>query len=303
MDDQLSSPKASIRWDKWLCRCSGISKILTNSQGNAPLTKLQELKVIELQGKQNADKITEKQLIELGTLLQKREMAEDVILSDTCIQYLTEAYAFETEGMISITKEMDVEYFDRGKKTEPESIDLLSFVDNTRYVKNEYRFENDFLSGIPDVIGMYSVHQEFPIAKSVKDIKSTKDYPTFLYKIHKGLDSGNKEQLQGYGDLLECGDLSVAFTLPDMPEDQRNGYAFKLAQKMGCATTAGPEFEREWAKLERSMIFKRLPPEKRVYKVPVDPFTKNEQMALYKRVKECRTWLFNFDIFMNNLNK
>jgi hypothetical protein len=295
--------KEPIQWDRWKCRCSGISKILTNSQGNAPLTELQELKVIELQGKQDAGKITDKQLIELGSLLQKREKSKDVVLSDSCIQYLTEAYAFETEGMISITKEMDVEYFDRGKKTEPESIQLISFVDDAVYVKNEERFENDFLSGIPDVMEIQWDIDGDPLVNRVRDIKSTKDYPTFLYKIHKGLDSGNKEQLQGYGDILECGDLEVDFTLPDMPEDQRNGYAFKLAQKMGCATTGGPEFEREWAKLERSMIFKRLPPEKRVYKVPIDPFTKSEQAATYERVKICRQWLFDFDIFMNKLNK
>lgn len=291
----------------WKCRCSGISKILTNSQSNAPLTELQELKIIELEEKQNKGKITEKQLIELGALLFKREKSKDVVLSDTCIQYLTEAYAFETEGMVSITKEMDVEYFDRGKKTEPESIELLSFVDDIPYFKNETRFENNFLSGIPDVIQVGELVQEdsttIGFAKSIRDIKSTKDYPTFLYKIHKGVDPGNREQLAGYGDILDCKDLAVAFTLPDMPEDQRNGYSFKLAQKMGCATTEDPEFKKAWARLERSMIFKRLPPEKRVYKVPVVPFSFDEQVALYDRVKEVREWLSNFDTFMNKLNK
>jgi hypothetical protein len=290
-------------WSRWRCRCSAISKILTNSQGNAPLTELQEIKVVELEGKQNNGRITEKQLIELGALLLKREKSKDVILSDSTVAYLTEAYAYETEGMISITKEMDVEYFDRGRKTEPESIELLSFVDNTAYVKNEFRFENDFLSGIPDVVGFFEPEDLTVAVKSIKDIKSCRDYPTFLYKIHKGLDPGNEQQLQGYGDILDCDDLGVCFTLPNMPEDQRNGYAFKLAQKMGCATTDAPEFKKEWAKLERSMIFKCLPPEKRVYKVPVTPFSFDEKVALYDRVKQAREWLFNFDIFMNKLNK
>lgn len=291
-------------WSKWKCRCSAISKMMANSKENPPLTEKQAARLIELAEK--ADKtgtLTPNQTLELATLVDKAENSKNVILSDTCISYLVEAYAWETEQMCSITKEMDVEYFERGRKTEPESIKLLSFVDNTPYVKNEFRFENDFLSGIPDLIGMYSVKQEFPIAKSVRDIKSTKDYPTFLYKIHKGLDSGNAEQLQGYGDILECGDLGVAFTLPTMPQSIREGYKMKLAYKMNAAIDQDKEFEKAWANLERSMIFDHMPPEKRVYKIPVSPFTPSEQAAVYERVKICREWLSVFHESYLQLNK
>lgn len=284
---------------KWKCRCSAISKMMANSKDNQPLTEIQEKRLLELDEKANAGNITEKQGIELTALICKRRNSRNVILSDTCISYLIEAYAWETEGMCSITKEMDVEYFDRGRKTEPESIELLSFVDNTPYLKNEERFENDFLSGIPDVL---NISKEFT-AKAIRDIKSTRDYPTFLYKMHKGLDAGNEEQLQGYGDILECGDLGVAFTLPTMPESIRNGYKMKLAYKMDCAIDQDKEFEKAWTNLERSMIFGHMTPEKRVYKIPVHPFEKSMQHAVYERVKVCREWLFNFHESYERLNK
>lgn len=291
--------KEPIEWNKWKCRCSAISKMMANSKENAPVTEIQKKRMAELMDKVHIGNITEKQKGELAVLVQKESNAENVILSDSCIGYLVEAYAWETEKMFSVTKEMDVEYFERGKKTEPESIRLLSEVDKTQYLKNDERFYNDFLSGIPDVL---TITEEFT-AKAIRDIKSTKDYPTFLYKIHKGVDPGNAEQLQGYGDILECGDLGVSFTLPTMPKEQREGYAYKLAMKMGCATQESPEFKRAWAELERSMIFDHMPASRRVYKIPVDPFTLSEKQATYERVKHCREWLNNFHEFYQTLNK
>lgn len=293
------SDNQDINFDKWKCRCSGISKMMANSAQNPPLTEKQEARVIELTDKGDKNGfLPPGQALELAALLEKAERSKDVVLSDTCIGYLVEAYAWETEGMCSITKEMDVEYFERGRKTEPESIELLSFVDDVAYLKNETRFGNDFLSGIPDVL---KISDDFK-AKRIRDIKSCKDYPLFLYKIHKGVDPGNAEQLQGYGDILECGDLGVAFTLPTMPESIREGYKIKLAYKMNAAIDQDKEFEKAWANLERSMIFKHMDPRKRVYKIPVDPFTPSEQAAVYERVKVCREFLHNFDEMYKKLN-
>lgn len=292
-----------INFDKWLCRCSGIGKMMANSKDNAPLTDKQEKELRELENKAFLAIITEKQKVRLTELVQKREDSKDVVLSDTCISYLVEAYAWETEKMCSITKEMDVEYFERGRKTELESIELLSFVDNAAYVKNEFRFDNDFLSGIPDVVGFFEPEDLTAAVKSIKDIKSCRDYPTFLYKIHKGLDAGNREQLQGYGDILQCGDLGVAFTLPTMPQSIREGYKIKLAYKMNAAIDQDKEFEKAWANLERSMIFDSIPAPRRVYKIPVEPFTLSEKQAIYERVKVCRGWLNNFHQMYLHLNQ
>lgn len=246
---------------------------------------------------------TDKQGIRLAELVQKRENSKKVVLSDTAVSYLLEAFAWETEKMCSVTKEMDVEYFERGRKTEPESIELLSFVDNTPYVKNEFRFENEFLSGIPDVFSLFEPEDQMFAPKSIKDIKSTQDYPTFLYKIHKGTDDANEMQLRGYGDIMNCGDLSVVYTLPTMPESIRNGYKMRLAYKMDEISTESPTFIKAWAELEHSMIFDSIPAQKRVYKIPVQPFTTNEQSALYERVKHCREWLNSFHTQYLQLNQ
>lgn len=285
-----------VKWEFWKCRCSAISKLMTTAKGYEGLTEAQEKELQRLDAKAESGTITPKQKEELAYLIQKQEKGKQVVLGDDAVRYLLDAYAWETEGMCSITKEMDVEYFDRGRQTEPESIDLLSLVDGYRYVKNDYRYENDFLSGIPDILKLFNnpEGQEVSVG-AIRDIKSTKDYPTFLFKMHKGLDSGNKEQLQGYGDILKCGDLGVAFTLPDMPESIRNGYKMKLAYKMDEVSTESPRFLQAWNELERSMKFKHMDPDKRVYQIPVVAFKKAEQQAVYERVKIGREWLFSFD--------
>lgn len=290
-------------WNNWKCRCSAISKILVNGKGSEPVTENQWKIVREIEGKIENGKATDKQKIEYARLLQKDKDSQNVVLGDTCIQYLLEAYSWETEGMCSVTKEMNVEYFERGKKTEPESIRLLTEVDKKQYIKNEFRFENEFLSGIPDVLSLPEGIELPQEPESIKDIKSTQDYPTFLYKIHKGVDPGNAEQLQGYGDILNCKDLAVVFTLPTMPESIRNGYKMRLAYKMDEVSTESPKFLKAWAELERSMVFDHMPASRRVYKIPIAPFTQIEQQAVYERVKHCREWLNSFHELYLKLNK
>lgn len=295
--------KEPIDWDKWKCRCSAISKMNSNSRENPPLTDKQVIELAELEARETR---TDKMNLRVAELVEKRTRSSDVVLSDTCISYLVEAYAWGTEKMCNVTKEMDVEYFERGKKTEPESIKLLMEVDKTAYVKNEYRFENKFLSGIPDVLSIekaYLGHGDYEeYCATIRDIKSTNDLPTFLYKIHKGVDPGNAEQVQGYGDIMDCRDLSIVFTLPTMPESIRNSYKMRLAYKMDEVTTESPTFLRAWAELERSMVFDHMPASRRVYKIPVAPFTLSEKEATYERVKHCREWLFNFHETYQALN-
>lgn len=288
-------------WSRWLCRCSSISKIMSNAQGCAPITEIQLKRLKELDEKPNR---TEKQSIELTELVQKRENSKVVWLGDVCIQYLLESYAWETHKMVSITKELDVEAFERGRKTEPESIKLLNNVDKTQYYKNETRFENDFLTGIPDVLDLWQYSEAAPVSVlKIREIKSTRDLPMFLYKIHKGLDPGNKEQIQGYGDILDCGDLAIVFTLPNMPQEQRLKYKYKLADRLGEVTMESPRFLKTWTEIEHSMVFDSIPDQQRTFKMPVEPFAQSEQQATYERVKHAREWLFNFDNLYKKLNQ
>jgi hypothetical protein len=223
-----------------------------------------------------------------------------VILGDTAISYLMEVYAWETEGMIPVSKEsMDILSISKGKKQEGQAGALLGFVDDVEYKIHKERISNDFLSGEIDLYLGESVYE----ATRVPDIKNSWDYTVFLKKIRGGLENGQKEQLQGYGDITGATDLLIANCLVDCTEENIEEVKWRVAKKYGAFTIESPEFLKEWVKWERSMRFEHIDPYKRVHKIKVDPFTDSERQKVYDRVKYARDWLFIFNEEHEKRNK
>jgi len=284
-----------FNWDQFKVRCSSISKILSTSRDNPVLTEKQTLRLQELEGKES---LTDKMKLELADLLVKKENSTKLCLSDTCIEYLMEAYAWETARKQSVTKEMDMEYTQKGKMVEEESITLLSMVDFEIYSKNQERVSNDYLSGEPDIY----LGEHILAAQKITDIKSCWDYPGFLKKIHKKIDNGYDYQIKGYCDITGAPVGEIAYCLVDMPDSIKNDYRRRLFYKINPVTEESPEFKAALAELEHSMTFLDIPIHKRVYKVPVQPFSDFERQRVYDRVKQCREWLCNFDQQYQQIN-
>lgn len=290
----------TINWDDFKCRCSGISKIMANKQGFEPLTELQETKVLELEDKEKNGKMTDKQRDELIRLIAKREASKQVVLSDTCIEYLMEVFAWETQGMISVNKEsMEVAQLSKGKLVETEAVLLLMRVDKLPYQVHKERISNDYLSGEIDIY----LGEHVYAATNVTDIKNAFDYPGFLKKINNGLERGQTEQVQGYGDISGARDLFIANCLVDNPESIIEDMKFRLARKLDAVTVESPDFLLEWVKWEKSMRFSHIPLHQRVHKIKVEPFTALEQQKVYDRVKVCRDFLWKFDEMYQKMNK
>lgn len=282
-------------FSKWKCRCSAISKIMSNSRSNPVITERQAARLVELDRKKD---LTQKQAEEMGELIIRRDNISKLILSDTYVSYLMEVYSWETAGKIAVSKEMDIEFLQKGKAVEPASIELLSFIDDVPYKKNDERVDNDFLTGIPDV---YAGEMLMGCSK-LKDLKSIWDYPGFLCKIHSGTANGNTEQMQGYGDITGCADLEVVNALVDMPDIIIGDYKRRLMYKMEVATDENPEYKAASAKMEWSMRFGDISPHKRIFKMKVEPFTDFERQAVYDRVKVGRDWLCQFHEIYQKLN-
>lgn len=281
-------------WENFKIRCSSISKVMSNSRSNPIITEKQKERMYELLDKND---LTDKQALELAELQAKDKNSSKLILSDTCIEYLMEAYAYEVYGKRSINKELDVEYTAKGKMVEEDSITLLSRLDKSLYKKNDQRVENDYLSGEPDVHdGVHDVMQ----ATQIIDIKSVWDYPGFLKKIHAKLDSNYDYQLKGYMDITGATSAYIAYCLVNTPETIVNDFRRRLFYKMNVATEENPEYLIEAAKLEHSMYFEDIPVNQRVFKVNIEPFTDEQRKQVYERVKVCREWL---EIFHENYQK
>lgn len=286
-----------MNFQNFKCRCSAIHKIMATSRSNPQLTEKQSEELKKLEEK---DTLTEKQGLELARLRLLRDNSTKVILSDVAIDYLLDVYAWETEQMVAVDKELSyVQQIEKGKAVEEESITMFSRVEGVFYQKNTERVENEFLSGIPDIYHGESIYK----AEAISDIKSIWDYPGFLKSIIKAAENGYKDQLGGYCDITGAKKSQIVRTLVTMPEHLRYDQAQRLMRKLGCISMESEDFIKEWAILERSMTFDHMDIQKRVYRLPVEPFTPERKQAVYDRVKVCREWLSNFHEHYSNLNK
>ena len=294
----------NINFNEFKVRCSAISMALSNSRSNPTITEKQIIRLKELESKPS---LTDKMKEEMAELLVKKENGTKVILSDTCISYLMTEYAWRTEGMVSVTKELiDIPQMQKGSIVESESLKLLSIVDGQIYNPNmdsegnRQRVSNEYLSGEVDAF----VGESIMNATIIPDIKSIWDYPTFLCKIHEPLTTANDWQLKGYGDITDTSDLFVANCLIDTPQHIIEGVKWKLLSKLNVISEESPEFIEKWKIIERSMIFEgKIPHHKRVFKKKVEPMSDEQRQLLYDRVKVCREWLNIFHETYQQLNK
>lgn len=293
---------ADINFDDFKVRCSAISMVLANSRSNPVLTEKQAIRLDELEGKIG---LTEKMKDELAELLVKRQNGTKVILSDTCISYLMSEYAWKTQRMVCVTRElMDIPQLQKGVLVEAESLMLLSKVDGVLYQPNineddeRERVSNNYLSGEVDAYVGKSIME----ATCIPDVKSIFDYPTFLCKIQEPLTPANDWQVKGYMDITGAQEGFIANCLVDTDEGTIQGLKYRLLNKLRCATEEAPEFIRKWEMIERSLRFNHIPAHQRVFKKKVEPMSEIQRQQLYDRVKVCREWLNNFHESYQKLN-
>ncbi len=289
-----------VNFSDFKVRCSAISKVLSNSRDNPQITEKQAETLAGYRKKlDEGGKITDKQALEMAALIEKEANSSKIILSDTCIEYLMIEYAWITEKMIPVSREsMDLLAIKKGKEVEALSGKLLSLIDDVEYKVHKERIYNDYLSG---EIDFYLGPQVYGATRIV-DNKASFDYPIFLKKIHTGLENGQREQVAGYCDITGAAEGIIANTLVDTSDEIIEEMKFRLAKKLGCATTESPEMLKEWPTWERSMKFTHIPVHKRAHKIKIEPFSTFEREKLYDRVKVCREWLNNFHEDYQKLN-
>lgn len=285
-----------INFDLFKCRCSKILALEAVSAENKPITAIQLEELSKLEKK---DKLTPAQTERLAYLITKKETPKEIPLGEGAITYLMEWYALYVYGKISVDKEsLELLPTEKGKKVEADSILMLSKLEGVWYEKNDIRVENDFLTGEPDVFS----GEHIMAAKSITDMKNSWDYPGFLKQINKPLEKVYIKQVRGYGDITGAQDLSITRCIVDMPIEMIKDYHDKIARKMGVIDTETASFQEVWQKWEQSMMFDDIPINLRIHKTKVYPFTEEERIFLYDRVKYSRDWLWQFHENYNKLN-
>jgi hypothetical protein len=181
---------------------------------------------------------------DLDTLMTKPKAKKDEI-SATAMSLIKELWIMREFGR---EKYIQTKYMLKGIEQENSSIQLLNSILSKEYQKNEKFFENDFITGTPDIIG-----------DEIIDIKSSWDLWTFASIDEKTALKTYRYQLLGYMWLTGIKKAKLAYCLVDTPEHMFVDEMYKLT-----FTHKDLSQEQLEAKFYDNYHFSDIPKEKRV---------------------------------------
>ncbi len=212
---------STLNFDNYLFRCSSLGKLMVGVKPS--LTPNQETEMLRLLENQKVGKITEKQTITLGQLLEKKHAPET--LSTTTQNYLKEIHK---EILFKRSNELRSKYLDKGIQVEEKSLTLYSNVSENLLLKNKQRFNNKYFTGEPD-----------NIKNIIRDIKSSWDYSTFPFYDDKITNSDYEFQLLGYMNLTGLKKAELIYCLVDTPDKIINDELRRLDWKENIMDNEG----------------------------------------------------------------
>jgi len=265
----MSSPQ--VQTSEVLFRCSRIGDLISGSEG---LTARQDDRLTELRIKQELGKISDTQLIELGTLIDKQKNVK-------AIGKTTESYVKSVwlQNEFGYKEDVMTDEMMKGLLCEQDSFGLVKTVLGGEFrAKNTKRFRNEFIEGTPDVI----LRKE----DYVEDVKSSYNLRTFteaeLIKLYEW-------QGQGYMWLTGKKKYRLIYCLVPTPEEIIVEQKKRWYYKFNC-DESNPHYIEAAVQIEHNNeIVKTLAPEFRikVFEFDFDP----EKIELLKvKIQSCREY-------------
>ena len=223
-------------------RASQVGKLMVGlSKG---LTEKQTELFGSLKEKMKIGKITDKQIVTYGQLLEKKNQKPK--LSVGAKSFLEEIHK---EVLFGKSKEIVSKYLDKGLQVEEKAITLYSDVTNNLFVKNVKHFKNEYLTGTPDMV-----------TNQILDIKSSWDFSTFPMNETEIPTKIYYWQLLAYMDLTGLKNAELIYCLVDTPnlliEDEKRRTSWKLGFQ-----ELPEELEKE---IENNLTYSSIPKELRI---------------------------------------
>ena len=194
--------------------------------------------------------LTEKQKVTYNDLCEKRAHPK---LPDTCTSYLKEWYSHQRWGA---PEDVQTKYTLKGIIREDEAIEAIAVKFGEPMEKNEVYYENDYMTGTPDVV-----------SDIIYDTKCPWNGKTFLAHVTEPNDTLYEWQMRGYMYLVDRQQAKVCYVLLDTPEEINQGNEVK---------------------------FSDTPIEDRIYYFTVDRDYGKER-EIEARVELCKDWLYEYD--------
>ena len=210
------------------------------------------------------------------------------VLSKTAQKHLIEVYIAEKYGR---KRDIQTKQMKKGIESEQDSIDLLSMYLKLPFSKNEERFKNDFITGLPDIIN----------GDTIIDIKSSYDLWTFLGNIPDKLDNLYYWQMQSYMWLTGTRKATIAYCLVNTPESIIQQEKYYLLKKMDVISEESPEFIKEAMKIEFNMTFDDISINERILTFNVNR-SEDDILRIENKVLKARTFLQELEQTHLNFN-
>jgi len=262
--------------------CSLLGNLMTDGNKKTPMAHWQDAceLLVEEEAKYEAiekkhQKPAQAKLLKIeGLRLKIAELAltkDDDVLSETCKSKLAGLYAWLKYKKWIAPEGIGQNRVAKGKSVEGLSIEMINRLDGTMYSKNEERFENEYLIGVPDVVDNEN--------KIVVDVKSSWDIDSFLCNVNKELNRVYWWQAQGYMALFGFEKAEIDYCLISTPEHIIESEIEKKA---------GDRYSPE--EIRNNLTFDEIPEEERRLRFIVD---RDEPAIekLYKRLRKCREYL------------
>lgn len=225
----------------------------------------------------------------LMTEPQSKADKEAGLLSKTAQKYLIEVYIAEKYGR---KKDIQTKQMKKGIEAEQDSIDLLSMYLKMPFSKNDKRFNNDFITGFPDIIDN----------DRIIDIKSSYDLWTFLANIPDKLDSLYYWQMQSYMWLTNTKSAMITYCLVNTPLSIIEQEKYYLLKKMDVISEESPEYVKEAMKVEFNMTFDDIDINERVLVFNVER-NEDDILKIQHKVEKAREFLSELENKHLNFNK
>lgn len=257
-------------FDDYKFRCSSLGKLMTTRKGGGYLSEKEENELEALSYKRAIGGATPNQITKLGELEDKKKREPE--LSQTTKTYLYDLVIAELFGR---TKVIHSKYLEKGTIVENEARKLYSKVMGRTFYKNQKRYENEFISGMPD-----------NVTDIVRDWKSSWDlttFPLFNPILKSKMDHW---QVVGYMDLTGCKAAKVVKILVDTPEHLIVDELYSRARALNMIDCP-PDLEDE---IRKEMTFSDIPAKYRVKEYDIER-KDYEIQALHERVVQCRAYM------------
>ena len=252
-------------------RASAVSQIMGKLSGGITETQSKNLATLEAKEKRTA-----KQEETYQELLAKKDTPKT--LPKTCVSYLEQ---WLKEQIFQYRSELKSDYLDKGNACEDEAIDMTIKEFNLPYnEKNEFYFENDYMTGTPDII-----YQDEIIDTKCSFTPDT--FPIFVDKPMKEHNINYWWQGQSYMELCSVNSYSVSYCLCNTPHEILDKILYHGLKGLSASAR-----EVKQAEIIARHNFDNVPRSMRVKRFPFvrDP---ESAKAIEKRVGLCREYINN----------